>query len=409
MTQRTSARLRSRAVRLLRCATLPAGTLLASCTAAAPDAGPAYTDESAVSSKPSAQPPWLSSARVVASGAGGLFTNCRSALCRHNEDTDLVDHHGATFLVHRTALSQVLGPDSSLHVYRSSDGGQTFSPIAVISAPLVRDIRDPHFYRVGDRLFIKALTRLPVPSTRDTGVHTLSVEMHSDDDGVTWSHPTLIGPDAESFWRIKRHDNILYTAAYADGDTRVTLFSSLDGTNWRRGATIYDKSEHTPSETELTFLPSGKLLALVRTDGSTDQLLGSGALRTKVCWADPPSYTSFRCPQDIEGQRFDGPLTFLSGGRLFIVARKHLPGSDARKRTALFEVLGDLDGGPIDVRELGELPSAGDTAYAGVATRPDGRLLVSWYSGRLASDEGWLTGMLAPTDIWLGVVDPGAL
>jgi hypothetical protein len=48
--------------------------------------------------------------------------------------------------VHRTAGSQVLGPNSSLRVYRSRDDGRHFALQAIIPAPVDRDIRDPSFY-----------------------------------------------------------------------------------------------------------------------------------------------------------------------------------------------------------------------------------------------------------------------
>lgn len=124
---------------------------------------------------------------------------------------------------------------------------------------------------------------------------------------------------------------------------------------------IYANALDAPSETELVFVPSGKLLALVRMDG-------------------------------VEGERL---------GDAGVVARKHLQGS-GKKRTALVELGGALDGGPLTVEEWGELPSAGDTSYAGIATRADGRALVSWYSGDLAKDDVWLLGMIAPTQIWTG-------
>src|SRR5262249_25057216 len=69
---------------------------------------------------------------------------------------------GAVWLVHRTAESQVLGPNSALHVYRSTDGGKTFAERAVIPAPSDRDLRDPSFFVVGDALYIKVIARLPV-------------------------------------------------------------------------------------------------------------------------------------------------------------------------------------------------------------------------------------------------------
>jgi hypothetical protein len=100
---------------------------------------------------------------------------------------------GAIYFVHRTAGSQVLGPNSSLRVYRSNDDGKQFRLRAIIPAPLDRDIRDPHFYTVGERLYIKAITRLPGFALRDVGADSISVDTHSR-DGKTWFPVRAIGP-----------------------------------------------------------------------------------------------------------------------------------------------------------------------------------------------------------------------
>jgi hypothetical protein len=152
-------------------------------------------------------------------------------------------------------------------------------------------------------------------------------------------------------------------------------------------------------------MKSGKLLALVRMDGTDDELLGdTGRLRTAICWADPP-YDKFACPSAFMAQRLDGPLTFFHGDRVFVVARNHLQGT-GKKRTALFEITGDYEhGGALDIKEWGELPSAGDTSYAGAADLDADRTLVTWYSGDLERDEGWALGMFNLTDIWQGTID----
>jgi hypothetical protein len=345
-------------------------------------------------------PPWLVHARVIVRGTA---TNCRADVCPHNENTDLVRRGSAIYLVHRTALSQVLGPNSSLRVLRSDDGGDSFARVAVIAAPANRDIRDPHFYEIDGRLAIKALTRLPVTSARDSRVDTVAV-VTTTADGTTWSAPAPIGPPTWSFWRIKSHQGVRYSAAYEDGDRSVKLMSSRDGRSWTAGATIYDVAADTPLETELVFMPSGRLLALVRMDGSDGELLGAaGRLRTKVCWAEEP-YAEFSCPQELDGARLDGPLALFHDGRLFVLARKHLPILD-RKRTALYELGGQLDGGPLTLRELGELPSAGDTSYAGAVDLDSERTLVTWYSSELGPDHPWLLGLLEASDIWAATID----
>ena len=348
---------------------------------------------------------------ILVPGVGIDNQDCRGGICQHNENTDLVVWKGATYLVHRTAKSQILGPNSALHVYRTTDGGEHFVDVATLPAELMRDLRDPHFYTVGDTLYIKALARLPVTSARDSDVDTVALRFSST-DGSTWTYEGEMGPHGWSFWRIRQVAGVLYTAAYQDGDKSVVLYSSTDGKTWTAGATVYDVTADTPLETELMFFPSGRLLALVRTDGDSNELIGTqGRLRTFPCWADPP-YAAFTCPGPINGQRLDGPMGFFWKDRLFVVARKHL-GEDGRKRTSLFELTGDFTTNSIPtvptVIERAELPSAGDTSYAGAVPIDDHRWLVTWYASNLRDDETWITAMLGATDIWKATLNLAAL
>jgi hypothetical protein len=352
----------------------------------------------------SARPRWLVSARIFVHG-NLTNQNCRTGVCKHNENTDLIRWRGAIYMVHRTANSQVLGPNSSLRVYRSENGGSGWRLRAIIPAPNGRDIRDPCFYVVGRRLFIKAITRLPGFALRDQDAGSVSVEMRSS-DGRKWTPPHAIGPFGWGLWRVIQHRGVYYSAAYEDGDLRIVLYRSTDGEHWRAGPLVYGVSADTPLEAELTIAPSGRrMLVLVRMDGSDFDLLGyQGRLRTKVCWASVP-FTRFRCPQTLNGVRLDGSVTFFWNHRLFVIARKHLRGKQVRKRTALYELGGNLERGPLHIVERGVLPSAGDTSYAGVASLGGSRFLVTWYSSPLAGDPGWLTGFLGQTDIWQATID----
>jgi hypothetical protein len=351
-----------------------------------------------------ARPDWLIGPRILVPG-DLRNQDCRTGVCKHNENTDLTRWRGDIYLVHRTAGSQVLGPNSSLRVYRSRDEGRSFRLRAIIPAPSDRDIRDPHFYEVGRRLYIKAITRLPGFALRDAGADSISVDMHST-DGRRWTRPHPIGPIRWGFWRVVEQDGTYYSAAYEDGDLRVRLHRSADGRRWRAGPEIYGVSEDTPLETELVFSPSGRrMLGLVRMDGNDFDLLGfQGRLRTKVCWARRP-FRRFSCRRELRGVRLDGAVAFWWRGRLFVIARKHLRGEQIRKRTALYEIRGDLEGGPIRIVEHGEFPSAGDTSYAGVVRLRGPRFLVSWYSSPPRLDESWLAGFGGRTDIWLATID----
>ena len=353
-------------------------------------------------------PPWLDAARIVVAGAGRTTTDCRSDVCAHNENTDLFRWRDAIYLVHRTARSQILGPNSSLQVLRSTDDGASFTRTAVIPALDGRDIRDPVFFESAGDLWIKAITRIPGFTQRDTGVESESVVLRSG-DGERWRLVGQIGPTRWGFWRVTENDGTLYSAAYEDGDLRVVLYTSRDGATWTAGPTIYDVAADTPLETELVFTEGGWLLALVRLDGTDDELLGSrGRLRTKVCWAAPP-YTSFDCSRTIDGERLDGPVHFWHDDRLFVVARRHLQPTE-RKRTALFELTGDLAGGDVAITHWGDFPSAGDTAYAGVVPlATPGRFLVSYYSSDVALDPPWTTGFFGASDVWLATIDLASL
>jgi hypothetical protein len=349
---------------------------------------------------------WVNDARIVVDGDHARASDCRTQICVHNENTDLTVYRGATYLVHRTANSQILGPNSSLRVLRSDDHGRSWNLLAVLPAIDDRDLRDPSFYVVEGKLALKALTRLQVNSLRDSDVDTIAVGSVSPDGGATWAPLAPIGPPRWSFWRIRDDARgVHYSAAYEDGDRSVRLFSSAGGASWSPGAVIYDRAEDTPLETELVFMPSGKLLALIRLDGDDHELFGNaGRLRTKVCWAAPP-FDRWDCSRELRGVRLDGPVAFFYGDRLFVVARKHLIEPQDRKRTALYELTGDFDGGDLTIIERGELPSAGDTAYAGVAPIDGDRFLVTWYSSQIAADRPWILGALGPTDIWQATLD----
>ena len=105
---------------------------------------------------------------------------------------------------------------------------------------------------MGNRLYIKAITRLPGFSLRDTGVDSISVETHST-DARSWSPLRAIGPVGWGFWRVVEHHGAYYSAAYEDGDLRVVLYRSTDGETWTAGPEIYGVSADTPLETELFF------------------------------------------------------------------------------------------------------------------------------------------------------------
>jgi hypothetical protein len=64
----------------------------------------------------------------------------------------------------------------------------------------------------------------------------------------------------------------------------------------------------------------------------------------------------------------------------------------SRKRTAIYRVESER------LVRLSDLPSAGDTSYAGLVVR-NGHVHLSYYTSRIDRDYPWLLGMFLPTDI----------
>ena len=76
----------------------------------------------------------------------------------------------------------------------------------------------------------------------------------------------------------------------------------------------------------------------------------------------------------------------------------------SQKRTALFLVKENAEG----LIHLTDLPSCGDTSYAGVAIA-DGKVFISYYTNDPRRDYPWLLGMLLPTRIQIAEIEIGKL
>jgi len=375
--------------------------VVAACSGATDDIADALSD-AGTDVLPEADAP----ADVLPEAAGpkpttGLVTNQRIVYSDglHNENTDLAWWNGATWLVFRGGeTGQTGSPKARLKVFRSPDLGDTFELVAEIFMP-ERDIRDPKFLVEDGRLVLMAISRVPGGHIRDAGGLAWTVRTESS-NGVTWTTPPVkVYDETWGFWRYTRHGALLYATGYNDGDTQVGLFSSPDGIQWQKVSLIYDSAPDIPSEAELQFF-SDTAVSLVRLDNGAT-LVEEG--HTAVCVSEPP-YATWDCGRQFD-KRLDGPAWFHHQGRQLVVARKHLPGS--HKRTALYEILGALDDplAPLELKELFELQSAGDTSYASVMPLGGAQFLVTWYSSVVAKDEIWLSGMISPSDIWAAWID----
>jgi len=317
----------------------------------------------------------------------------------HNSNVDLLFWRDRFVLVHAASPYHMGTPESRLVVRRSRDG-RRFETVATLRVP-ESDIRDPKLAAIGDRLFLYALPNDGFTATPEGTV------LSTSEDGVAWTPFEPVGPPGWLFWRPKTRDGrTWYVPAYWHEHGEAILLRSTDGRRWRQVSVIHSGEGN--DETAIEFLPDGRMLATARLEITPDALFGHPDGGTLLAVAEPP-YTRWRKTHSGT-TRLDGPALFPHAGGIYAVARFQpggkgfptRPGSVfARKRTALFRVE------PERLIWLSDLPSAGDTAYAGVVRR-EGRLLACYYTSPVDRDHPWLLGMLLPTEIRMAELRLGA-
>jgi hypothetical protein len=352
---------------------------------------------------------------------------------QHNSNTDLIHWYGRWLLVHAASPYHMGTPRSRLVVRRCADAepgpGSRWEPIAELRVP-GSDVRDPIFAPIGGRLRLYALVNQGFYAIPSGSVVAAS------EDGASWSAFEPVGPPGWLLWRLRPHPSertpggepVWYASAYWKDHGESILLRSEDGRAFARVATIHRGDAN--DETEIAFLPradgtpSPRLVATARLEGAPDSLDGHPDAATLLAFADPP-YTEWSEARKVRSRatRLDGPVAFSDRGRLFAVARAQpgprfwplrLGSAFARKRTALWWIDAGREspdgGGTGEPRLvwLSDLPSAGDTAYAGVVLR-GGSLYADYYTSRSDRDYPWLLGMILPTDIRMARVSLEAL
>jgi hypothetical protein len=308
----------------------------------------------------------------------------------HNSNTDMILWRGQFLLIHAASPWHLGSTSSRLLVKRSRDG-RNWTTLASLQVP-GRDIRDPKVIEVSGHLFLYAL---PNEGFYATPIGTV---LATSEDALHWTPFEPVGPPGWLFWRPKTRDGrTWYVPAYWHEHGESILLRSTDGREWTR-VSVINLGEGN-DETAIEFLPDGRLLATARLEVAADTFTGNANASTLLALADPP-YKRWTY-QKSQVTRLDGPALFSHAGRLFAVAR-YQPGVRryptrlgsvwSRKRTAVFRVEPDR------LVHLSDLPSAGDTSYAGVVLR-DHHVWAEYYTSRIDRDYPWLLGMFLPTDI----------
>ena len=325
----------------------------------------------------------------------------------HNSNTDMIEWQGQFYLSYVSSPYHFGNDASVMHIKRSSDMGRTWEEMSTFN-PENDDIRDPKFAAIGERLFLYALKN-------DSFVAEPYVTVYSyTEDGENWSNfETIPNLDGWLFWRPKTRDGeTFYNAAYWWEHGKSVLLKSKDGIDWKIVSTINEGERN--DETEIEFLPDGRLLATARLEYAyyADGAFGDKRGATLITVSEPPYENWNELTQSLVA-RLDGPYLFSYHDHVYAVGRyqpdlgKSGPLTDqgsifSRKRTALYEVR--LDG----LRYLTDLPSAGDTSYEGVILDGD-TAYVSYYTSPIEKDYSWILGMFSPSQVRMAKVDLRAM
>lgn len=312
----------------------------------------------------------------------------------HNSNTDLIFWNGRYFMVHASSPFHFASESCRLKLWESTDC-RRWKLLREFYVP-GEDIRDPKFAPIAGRLYLYVL------KNREFAAEPYGTQFTYTDEGVNWQPLRDIAPEGWLFWRPKSADGrVWYMPAYWHEHGKSILLRSRNGQQWEEVSVIHEGDRN--DETDIEFLPDGRLLATARLEGS-DSYFGDAEGRTLIAVAEPP-YTQWSKTSSYL-TRLDGPCLFSYEGEVYGIGRyspdKQTPLNRAgsifgRKRTSLFRIQ------PDGMEWLSDLPSGGDTSYAGVA-RSGNDLYISYYTSPIEHDWPWIFGMLSESEIRMAKV-----
>lgn len=272
----------------------------------------------------------------------------------HNAFTDLIYFQNKWYCVFREATTHFSG-DGKIRVI-SSDNGKKWESIASIDSEK-GDLRDPKLSITNDnKLMLNA------------GIKLEDFENGYSIKSVTWllnNKERWEGPYASMGlgtwrWSTSWLDGYGYSVGYTNKDKMGTIYTTSNGQDWRVfKENIFPSTINNASEASITFDKDSTAYMLLR--GKNTSLLGESIYPYKDwIWNDLNLILG-------------GPkLLILSSGRLISVNRLFI---DNEPKTVVSWV--NIQDNTLET--IIELPSGGDTGYAGVIER-DEMLWVSYHS-----------------------------
>lgn len=320
----------------------------------------------------------------------------------HNSNTDLTYWNGSFFLCHQASPYHLGSSRSRMRLWRSQDA-RKWELVHEFQAegPGHEEYRDPTFGQIADRLFIYFLPN------RDRNPEPYTTAWTCTGDGMRWGPVTEVNTPGWLYWRPKTLDRkTWYVTAYWHEHGRSRLLKSADGVEWETVSQIWEGERN--DETDFEFMADGRIISTARLEGK-GVWQGDREGATLISVAGPPYVEWTHARSHVT--RLDGPCLFAYNGRVYAAGRFQASfapwlieqgGLLARKRTSLFLVE------PHRLVHLTDLPSAGDTSYAGVVVRGD-EAYISYYTSSPKEDPVWVVGMFQPSDIRMARVSLPAL
>jgi hypothetical protein len=327
----------------------------------------------------------------------------------HNSNTHMISWGDEFWLVHANSPYHFATPKCKLMVWRSKDA-RNWTKVTEFRIP-GEDIRDPKFAVIKGRLMLYVLKSVRFEAEPYMTAYTYT------DDGNTWAKLIDITEhNGWLFWNPKSADGKnWYVPVYWYEHGKSALLKSDDGMKWEIMSIIHNgRDEKTGAndrndETDIQFMPDGRMIATMRMEGS-DSLFGDPKACTNIEVSSPP-YTKWSEPVSDFTTRLDGPALFSYNSRIYAAGRfnpyktgpiNYFGSIFTKKRTSLFLV---TEKGLI---RLTDFPSAGDTSYNGVVIR-DGFAYISYYTSNIKRDWPWLMGMVSASDIRIAKVNLAGL
>ncbi|MHA1275334.1 MAG: sialidase family protein [Promethearchaeota archaeon] len=326
-----------------------------------------------------------------------LKIDCWDAVAdgKHNSNTDMILWNDTFYLIYASSPFH-WGTSESKLVIRKSINTKDWIKVTELDFGNLDDIRDPKFALINGTLFVYALANQPPIADPYKTVYAIS------NNGVDWSNwLDLKGDDIEGwlFWRPKTYDNnTWYCPAYWHEHGKSALFKSTDGITWEKVSEIY-KGE-TNDETAIEFYEDGTILSTARLEGVSEYMIIGDVNGGTLLATSKAPYKEWNYEKS-KITRLDGPRLFRYNNKIYAVGRFEPEAKGLftntgsffnKKRTSLFLIDNN------EITYLSDLPSTGDTSYAGIVMK-DGYLYISYYTSDTNYDYTWILGQIAPSNI----------